>query len=301
VPSGWSVTPTSATSFPAVDSGSTVKATFTVVAPVPSSLFATSTVTGTASYTWPGKTRQSLTAQEQVTTSPPVKAPYQTFSSAADAPAVFGQSGQQFGISGAGADLFTGTDAYSTIYQKGAVGSAATITTEVTSQQNMSGYAKAGIIVRNDMTASGTGPEGVILFESPSGGIQLQWNDNSGTYIDQVTPANGTIPESLPVWLRLVRNGSSYTGYYSFDGSDWLTVGTATVPGQAATQDAGMFVTSHAAGSPGQAVFSGFSAAAGATAPALATSYEAESPANTLAGGAVVSSCSTCSGGAKVG
>ena len=301
VPSGWSVTATSATSFPAVDSGTTVQATFKVVAPVPSSLFATSTVTGTASYTWPGKTTQRLSVQEQVTTSPPVQAPYKTFSSATDAPAVFGQSGQQFGISGAGADLFTGTDAYSTIYAKSAVGNAATVMTEVTSQQNMTGFAKAGIIVRNDMTASGTGPEGVILFESPSGGIQLQWNDNGGTYIDQVTPANGTIPESLPVWLELVRNGPAYSGYYSFDGSDWLAVGTATVPGQAATQDAGMFVTSHAAGSPGQAVFNGFSATAGATAPALATSYEAEAPANTLAGGAVVSSCSTCSGGAKVG
>jgi hypothetical protein len=300
-PSGWSVTPTSTTSFGAVESGQTVQATFKVVAPQPSSLFATSTVTGTASYTWPGKTRQSLSVPEQVTTSPPVQPPYQTYSSATDAPAVFGQSGQQFGISGAGADLFTGTDAYSTIYAKGAVGSAATIRTEVTSQQNMNGFAKAGIIVRNDMTASGTGPEGVILFESPSGGIQLEWDSGGGTYIDQVTPANETIPESLPVWLELVRNGSSYTGYYSFDGSDWLSVGTATVPGQAATQDAGMFVTSHAAGSPGQAVFNGFTAAAGATAPPLATSYEAEAPANTLTGGAVVQSCPACSGGAKVG
>ena len=301
VPSGWTATATSGTSFPAVGAGKTVQATFRVVPSQPSGLFTTSTVTGTASYFWPPWPRQTVSVPEQVTTSPPVQAPYQTFSSATDAAAVFGQSGQQFGISGAGADLYTGTDAYSTIYAKGAVGNAATVMTEVTSQQNMTGFAKAGIIVRNDMTASGTGPEGVILFESPSGGIQLQWNSGGGTYIDQVTPANGTIPESLPVWLELVRNGSAYSGYYSFDGSDWLAVGTATVPGQAATQDAGMFVTSHAAGSPGQAVFNGFSATAGATAPALATSYEAEAPANTLAGGAVVSTCSTCSGGAKVG
>lgn len=301
VPSGWSATATSRTSFPAVGAGQTVQATFRVIASQPAGLFQASTVTGTASYFWPPWPRQNVSVPDQVTTSPPVKAPYQTYSSATDAPAVFGQSGQQFGISGAGADLFTGTDAYSTIYAKGAVGSAATITTEVTSQQSMSGFAKAGIIVRNDMTASGTGPEGVILFESPGGGVQLQWNDNSGTYIDQVTPPNGTIPESLPVWLELVRNGAAYTGYYSFDGSDWLAVGTATVPGQAATQDAGMFVTSHAAGTPGQVVFGSFSASEGATPPALATSYEAEAAGNTLAGGAVVSTCSTCSGGAKVG
>jgi hypothetical protein len=300
-PSGWTVTPASATSFGAVESGQTVQAAFRVVAPRPSGLFSSSPLSATATYTWPGKTPQSVSAQAQVTTSPPVQPPYQTYSSATDAPAVFGQSGQQFGISGAGADLFTGTDAYSTIYAPGAVGSAATVTTEVTSQQNMSGFAKAGIIVRNDMTASGTGPEGVILFESPSGGVQLEWDDNGGTYVDQVTPVNQTIPESLPVWLKLIRNGAAYHGYYSFDGSDWLSAGTATVPGQAATQDAGMFVTSHAAGNPGQVTFGGFSTAATATAPALATSYEAEAPGNTLAGGAVVQSCPACSGGAKVG
>ncbi len=300
MPSGWSVTATSPTLFPLVGSGKTVHATFKVVAPPPSGLFQTSTVTGTARFAWPGQP-QSLSVPEQVTTSPPVQAPYQTYSSATDAPAAFGQSGQEFGISGAGAGLYTGDDDYSTIYQKGAVGSTATVSTEVSAQQNLTGYGKAGLLVRNDITASGQAPEGVILFESPSGGIQLEWNDNGGTYIDNVTPANGTIPASLPVWLRLVRNGSSYTGYYSLNGSDWLAVGTATVPGQAATQDAGMFVTSSAAGNPAQATFNNFGVTSTADTPTLAASYEAEAAANTLAGGAVVSACSTCSGGAKVG
>ena len=107
------------------------------------------------------------------------------------------------------------------------------------STTSLTGYGKAGIIVRNDMTGSGSSPEGVILFASPSGGVQLEWDSNGGDNITSVTPPNETIPESTPVWLELVRNGSSYTGYYSYDGSDWLTVGSATVPGQSATQDAG--------------------------------------------------------------
>jgi hypothetical protein len=301
LPSGWSRTPTTPASFATVGSGQTVQATFTVTAPAPSGLFATSTVTATARYTWARRTRQSLSVPQPVTTSPPVRAPYLTYSSATDAPAAFGQSGQQFGISGAGPDLYSDADAYSTIYQQGAVGSSATITTEVASQQDMTGFAKAGIIVRDEMTGSGSTPEGVILFESPSGGIQLEWDSNSGTYINSVTPPNGSNPELLPVWLELVRNGASYTGYYSFDGTDWLTVGTATVPGQASTQDAGMFLTSHAAGSPGQAVFNGFSVTAGDTAPPAGTAYAAASSANTLAGGAVAQGCSTCYGGEKVG
>jgi len=257
-------------------------------------------VTADASYQWMALRKES-SVTVSVTTTSPVQAPDKTYSSATDAPAAFGQSGQQFAIEGAGADLYSDADAYSSIYQPGVVGAAATIETEVTAQQNMTGYAKAGLMVRNDIAGSGTSPEGVILFESPSGGIQLEWDSGGGDFIDSVTPANGTIPESLPVYLELVRSGSTYTGYYSYDGASWLEVGSATVPGQAATQDAGMFLTSHAAGQPGQATFNGFTVNASAATPPLATSYEAESAANTVAGGAGVASCSTCSGGAKVG
>ena len=116
-----------------------------------------------------------------------------------------------------------------------------------------------GILVRNVIPDAGKAPEGVILFVSPAGGIQLEWNSNADTSIDSVTPANGTIDPTVPVHLKLVRSGSTYTGYYSMDGSTWQTVGSATVPGQATTQDAGIFVTSHSTGSPAEADFSGFS------------------------------------------
>jgi hypothetical protein len=300
-PQGWTVTATSTAAFASVASGDTVRATFSLTAPTPSTVLATSNLDATAKYTWARRTPQVASLPVLVTTSPPVQAPYKTYSSATDAPAVFGQSGQEFAISGAGASLYTGTDAYSTIYSPGAVGDTATVETEVTSQDNLSGFAKAGIIVRNDMTGSATTPEGVVLFESPSGGIQLEWDSDGGDYIDSVTPSNGTNPELLPVWLELQRNGDSYTGYYSFDGSDWQEVGTATVPAQAATQDAGMFVTSGVAGVPGQAAFGGFTVAGTATAPSLATAYQAASSANTVAGGADVVTCSTCYGGQKVG
>jgi hypothetical protein len=300
-PAGWTVTATSAATFASVAAGQSVQTTFQVVAPPPTTLFQTDTVTATA------KDRRDIVLPQQVsetgtvTTSPPVGSPYQTYSSATDAPASFAESGQEFGIDGAGADLYSSTDAYSSIYLKGAVGGTSTIETEVTSQQGMAGFAKAGIMVRNDITGSGSTPEGVILFESPSGGFQMEWDSNGGNFINSVTPPNGMFPESLPVWLELQKSGTTYTGYYSLDGANWFTVGTATVSGQAATQDAGMFVTSHATGSPGQVVFNGFDVTAGATPPPLATSYEAESAANTVAGGAAVASCPTCSGGSKVG
>jgi uncharacterized repeat protein (TIGR01451 family) len=302
-PAGWTVTPTSPVSSPAVETEQTATATFAVTAPTPQSLFEPGTVTASAQYSWPKGTGLSASASQAVTASPPVQAPYQTYSSATDAPALFAQSGDQFGISGAGADLFSGTDAYSTVYLAGSVGTSSTVDTVVTSQQNLTGFGKAGIIVRNTMTGSGTTPEGVILFASPSGGIQLEWDNNGGTHINSVTPPNGTTPDSLPVHLKLERTGAtSYIGYYSFDGQGWYPVGTATVPGQADTQDAGIFVTSHSSGTPATAVFGGLTVTAGATPPPLGpTPYEAEAPGNVIAGGARVASCTGCSGGSKVG
>jgi hypothetical protein len=293
VPEGWTETGGS-TATRSVASGATVTATFTVTAATATALFQSATLTARATYRG-----SSLTTPLQVTDSPPVLSPYQTYSSATDASASYGEEGNQFGISGAGSDLYTGTDAYSTIYQSGAVGSTATVETEVAAAPNLTGYGKAGIIVRNDMTGSGTSPEGVVLFESPTGGIQLEWDSDGGSYVDSVAPANGTNPELTPVWLELVRNGAVYTGYYSFDGTGWLEVGTATVPDQNATQDAGMFVTSHDTGVTAQATFDGFSVTGTDTAPAAATAYLAAN--GTLAGGAVVSTCSTCYGGDKAG
>jgi Alpha galactosidase A/Alpha galactosidase C-terminal beta sandwich domain/NPCBM-associated, NEW3 domain of alpha-galactosidase len=257
-PAGWTVTPTSASGFRSVLAGQSVQATFQVVAPPPANLFQVDTLTGTAEYQWYLTIGQKISVPVRVATGPKVTAPYQTYSSATDAPAVFAQLGQDFGISGAGADLYSSTDSYSTIYLPGAVGNTATIQTRVGSQQNLTGFGKAGIIVRNTITGSGATPEGVILFASPSGGIQLEWDNNGGTHINAVTPPNGTIPATLPVWLRLVRTGATYTGSYSTDGTAWNPVGTATVPAQAGTQDAGMFVTSHVAGSPAQVVFHTF-------------------------------------------
>src|ERR1039457_7162626 len=261
-PAGWTVTPTSPTSFARVAGGQTAQATFQVVAPVPTVLFGSDTLSATADYSWRGPFRLHVSENPTATTSPPVQPPYLTYSSATDATAVFGQLGQEFGIVGAGADLYSGADAYSSIYLAGAVGVSSTIETKVVSQQNMTGYAKAGIMVRNDISGSGTTPEGVVLYESPSGGIQLEWDSGGGAYLDSVTPPNGSIPDYLPIWLELQRSGSTYTGYYSYDGKTWLSVGSAVLPGQAAAQDAGMFLTSHATGSPGQAVFNGFSVTA---------------------------------------
>ena len=203
--------------------------------------------------------KTSSTASAVHVAADPVLAPYLTFSSGAAGPASYQQSGSQFVVAGAGADLWTDADAYTTIYRPSAVNPGATIETEITGESGMSGYAKAGIIVRDHLTAAGTGIEGAALLVSPSGGIQLEWDDNGGTTMDQATPANGTIADTGPVYLKLVvASPGSYIGYYSTDGKTWTEVGSASAIRQDAIQDAGLFVVSHDAGHDDTVDFSGF-------------------------------------------
>jgi regulation of enolase protein 1 (concanavalin A-like superfamily) len=61
------------------------------------------------------------------------------------------------------------------------------------------------------------------------------------------------------VWLRLVRDGSQVSGYYSADGTTWTQVGTAVTPaGCATTEDVGMIATAHSPTAQGEADFTGF-------------------------------------------
>lgn len=263
-PAGWSLASPSPSAFSKVGSGATVSTTYTLTAPTATSVNQTGTLTATAQYTDSRKAAHQLTTQPQATLAPPpVQPPYRTYSSANDAPAGYSQSGQQFTISGGGKPMFTGYgDGYSSIYLPGGAGSNFTAETEITSEKNMTNYwAQAGIIVRNDMTGSGTSPEGVALSwgPDPNFGTNMWWSDNGGNVLDNVMPNNYAINVSLPVWLKLTRAGDVYTSYYSTDGSTWTQIASETVPGQAATQDIGMFVSSGQPGQPAQATFNGLS------------------------------------------
>ena len=203
-----------------------------------------------------GGSRGSASAAVRLMAGTGVQAPYRT---ASFNDAVFGQSGDALAIEGGGADLWGGTNEFATIHRAAAFRSASTATVQVTSQDSTGGWARAGLIVRNDLSADGGGSAGYVnLAVTPSNGCALSWDsDGNGTF-DSVE-VTGSF--SAPVHLRLTRSGDAYTGECSDDGVSWTTVGTATPGGVAAAQDIGVFMTAANgwAGTRGIAGFQGFS------------------------------------------
>lgn len=151
----------------------------------------------------------------------------------------------RFRITGAGDDTWQGVDEYSTLYAPAGGDEDWEAVVRIDAQDNTNGSAKAGIIVRNDVTMPGTSPGYAMVGIRPSNGIEfLADPDGNGQLNTSV--AGGTT--SYPVWVKLKRSGADYTAYYSKNGTSWTQVGgTVNLAGAAASQDVGMFTVSHAA------------------------------------------------------
>jgi hypothetical protein len=252
-PAGATVTPTSPTRFAVVKSGGTAQATFKVTVAPSDTLFSADTVKADTTYRYLPAVPAAVSTSGTVTVDRPVAAPYQTFASTT---ADFSQLGDQLGIRAQGADVYGDTNQYGAIYQQGAEHDGSTTIVKVNAQTDTDPWAKAGIMVRNDITGAGTSPGFLILAVTPGNGYALQWDSDDNGQLDS-NQSHGTV--TYPSWLKLVRSGTSYTGYYSTDGTTWNLVGNVTIPAAAATQDVGVFATAHSAGSTSEADFEGFS------------------------------------------
>ncbi|UJV43664.1 DUF1349 domain-containing protein [Streptomyces sp. AMCC400023] len=187
-----------------------------------------------------------------------VTSPCKEFSSI---PAYVSPSGGVTSLTNAGIDVWrSGTaydDEYSAAYRTGAAGTSSTVTVRVTSQDKTNDWAKVGLMLRNNIGSAGSSTGYLVLATTPGNGIALSSDSNGDGYLDTNTikTSGATV---APVWLRLVRSGTSVTGAYSVNGTTWTTVGTATLTGANGTLDAGMFSTAHD-GRIGTANFNQFS------------------------------------------
>ncbi|MET8416850.1 alpha-N-acetylglucosaminidase [Streptomyces sp. NPDC005134] len=234
VPEGMTARPTGAVTSASVAPGKTFSAAFELTLSGSVADLVTR-IPATASY-HSGASTGSAAASVRLMAATGVQDPYRT---ASFNDAVFGQSSTALAIEGAGADLWGGTNQFGTIYRAGAFGTASSATVKVASQDSTGGWARAGLMVRNDLSADGS-PGYVNLAVTPSNGCVLSWDSGQDGTFDSIKVAGSF---AAPVFLRLTRAGSAYKGEASTDGTTWTTIGTATPGGGADTQDVGVFMT----------------------------------------------------------
>lgn len=154
--------------------------------------------------------------------------------------AVFGQLDDRFAIEGSGSDLWKTTNQFGAVYREGVLTDGTTLTLRVDTQPATGPWARAGIIARNSLATAGS-PGVINLAVTPANGVVLTYDTTGDGTLDAYKRLTGI---KAPVWLRLVRAGTSYTGLCSTDdGATWQTVATVAVPQAAVAQDAGMFMT----------------------------------------------------------
>ncbi len=153
-------------------------------------------------------------------------------------PALAGQAtyaSGTFSVSGAGVDIWSSSDQFRFVYQT--LTGDGEIVARVASLQNTDAWAKAAVMIREDL--AGNSPNAVAQVTAGNGMTFQSRVTRGGTS----TSING-FPGTAPQWIRLVRSGHTFTGYYSANGTTWTTMGSATVA-MTAQVYAGLAVTSH--------------------------------------------------------
>jgi hypothetical protein len=66
----------------------------------------------------------------------------------------------------------------------------------------------------------------VLVAVSPGNGVQMMYRGAAGASSSNVRIVAGI---KAPYWVRLARAGSTFTGYISPDGVNWMLVGSISV------------------------------------------------------------------------
>jgi regulation of enolase protein 1 (concanavalin A-like superfamily) len=146
-------------------------------------------------------------------------------------------------MSGVGADIYQLTDEFRYAYKQ--LTGDGSITARVDSIQNTNDWAKAGVMIRATLE---TGTMQAHMVAAPTDRVEWMPRLTAGTNATGTATDVGSTP--LPYWVRVTRQGSTFTGQYSADGQTWTTV-AGTTPATIAMPNTvyiGLVVCSHAAG-----------------------------------------------------
>ncbi len=90
------------------------------------------------------------------------------------------------------------------------------ITAKIISTTNSNAYAKAGVMIRENLTPGSTN---AFMYRTPDGRRVFQNRPLADAA--SVRANSATNQATVPFWVRVERKGNQFTGYYSTDGKTW--------------------------------------------------------------------------------
>ena len=133
----------------------------------------------------------------------------------------FSESGGVYTLRSGGLDIWGTADAFRYAWQS--LTGDGQITARVVSQSNAGSWAKAGVMLREQLTA---GSRHAFVFVTQAAGAFMQYRTATG---GSTGPGSGEQPGiAAPYWVRLIRQGNVVTGYISPNGTSWTQRGSVT-------------------------------------------------------------------------
>jgi hypothetical protein len=127
----------------------------------------------------------------------------------------------RFNVIASGSDIWGTNDGFHFAYVP--ISGNAQIIARVTAMQYTDPWAKAGVMFREGL---GAGDKYSAMVVTAGGASAYQWRPTEN---DSGHNTDGTTIE-LPYWVKLVRQGDTFSGYLSKDGKNWHRVDDISVP-----------------------------------------------------------------------
>ncbi len=229
-------TPVNDTTYTATFSGGPTNTPTRTATKTPTSGAPTFTPTKTLTPAPPTLTPTKTNTPTRTPTPGPLPAPW--VQQDIGSPGVAGSGGFSsgvFSVSGSGSDIEGSSDQFHFVYQP--VFGDVTIYGRVASIQNTDPWAKGGVMIRETLNANSMH---AMMALTPGNGLVFQRRVATGG----TTTTTFGASFSAPYWVKVVRAGSTFSGYSSSDGVNWTFVGSDTVP-MGSSAFVGLPVTSH--------------------------------------------------------
>src|SRR5262245_45286535 len=166
-----------------------------------------------------------------------------------------------YSVNGSGSDIWDVADSFQFVYKP--LSGDGSIEARVVSEQNTDFWAKAGVMIRESTAANA---RNAFTLETPNtNGVDhnepvFQWRPDTGGGTND-SDAHVTHEPPAPIWLRLVRQGNSFSGFWALDVSNrmshgpWNQLGSTVIVNMGMNALAGLAVTAHNNGTINHSVF----------------------------------------------